>query len=367
MKSVIKISLIVAMLGCMVAPAYAANGSQTPTAQAAPPTTKITTTPTGYTSADEVQYKTSGDYIANWGARGEDCVFLSTYAQSFYTGSYTYDVLSDKTGGTTQTNAKDSALYSSLQSMMTAKSKRTTNYDDIRYEFCYTDCVSNDTSKVSLIYLGTLVNSKWDQGKTYNREHTWPESKCILGRSKDAGDIHMVRPSNPKENEARGNKAYGTASDCYDPGVSTRGDCARIMLYVYTRWGNTQYMWGTSGVMESVNILLQWMEEDPVDTWEMGRNDAAEKITGTRNVFIDYPEYAWLMFGREIPDDMTTPSGIAKNGVQGGGTTTPDPDPTPETPAPTKDSGCAGALTTSLASVALGLACAFALGKRKRD
>ena len=36
--------------------------------------------------------------------------------------------------------------------------------------------------------------------------------------------------------------------------------------------------------------LLRWIEEDPVDTWELGRNDSVEAITGTRNVFVDYPE-----------------------------------------------------------------------------
>ena len=38
---------------------------------------KITTTATGYTSADDVKYVTSGKYIANWGARGETATFLS--------------------------------------------------------------------------------------------------------------------------------------------------------------------------------------------------------------------------------------------------------------------------------------------------
>jgi hypothetical protein len=50
------------------------------------------------------------------------------------------------------------------------------------------------------------------------------------------------------------------------------------------------------------------MEQDPVDTWEMGRNDAVQSITGTRNVFVDYPEYAWLLFGEECPKDLVTPS-----------------------------------------------------------
>ena len=46
---------------------------------------QISTPATGYTSAQQVQYKTVNQggkqVIVNWGARGEDCVFLSTKAQ----------------------------------------------------------------------------------------------------------------------------------------------------------------------------------------------------------------------------------------------------------------------------------------------
>ena len=128
----------------------------------------------------------------------------------------------------------------------------------------------------------------------------------------------MLRPASVSENSSRGNKAYGESSGYYDPnslGQNVRGDCARIVLFVYTRWGNTGSMWGSSGVMESLNVLLKWMEEDPVDTWEMGRNDAVQSITGTRNVFVDYPEYAWMLFGKSVPTDMVTPSGKASSGV----------------------------------------------------
>ena len=55
-------------------------------------------TPTGYTSASQVVYSSSGSYLKNWGARSEDCVFLTTYAQNYYTGNYTYANLSANAG-----------------------------------------------------------------------------------------------------------------------------------------------------------------------------------------------------------------------------------------------------------------------------
>ncbi|MBQ2701948.1 MAG: endonuclease, partial [Clostridia bacterium] len=143
----------------------------------------------------------------------------------------------------------------------------------------------------------------------------WPNSK---GDGNSENDIIMLRPTASDVNSSRGNKAYGESSGYYDPGASVKGDCARIVLYVYTRWGNTtnlSHMWGSNGVIESLDVMLRWMEEDPVDTWEMGRNDVCQNITGTRNVFVDYPEYAWMLFGEEVPDDMITPSGKAKSNV----------------------------------------------------
>ena len=280
---------------------------------------KITTTPSGYTSSSDVeyQYHTSNKYISNWGARGEVCEFLSPNAESYYVGNYTYDVLSGNKGGQGQSDAPSSALYKALKAMMVAEHNHQTNYGETRDLYKYTDCVSNGISNISSFYSGIVLSGTWDSGKTWNREHTWPKSKGLDGN--DENDIMMLRPTSVKENSDRGNEAYGEGAAYYDPGESVRGDCARIVLYVYVRWGNTSYMWGTGGVMESMDILLKWMEEDPVDTWEMGRNDAVESITGVRNVFVDYPEYAWLLFGEEIPDDMPTPSGIAKDGSEGSG------------------------------------------------
>ena len=69
--------------------------------------------PTGITCAEDVEYVKVGSYVCNWGARGEDCTFLSTYAQAYYTGNYTFEKMSVLAGGTQQT-APSSALYTSL-------------------------------------------------------------------------------------------------------------------------------------------------------------------------------------------------------------------------------------------------------------
>ena len=274
-------------------------------------TKSISTTATGYTCAEDVEYLIVSGTVVNWGARGEEATFLTTYAENYYTDSYTWDTLSALQGGTGTSDAYTSELYEALQKLMKQSHTNQQGYQATRPYYQYTDCSNNDYSLISSFYSGATVNSTWD-GQTYNREHIWPKSKCInTSKAEDSADIMMLRATITSENSSRGNAAYGESSGYFDPGASVRGDCARMILYGYVRWGNTGKMWGTEGVMESLDILLKWMEEDPVDTWEMGRNDSVESITGVRNVFVDYPEYAWLLFGQEIPSDMVTPSGNA--------------------------------------------------------
>ncbi len=313
MKRFTKLSCVLALIGCVAFTSSTNESSATAASY-------FTTTPTGYTCAEDVVYKRSNDYLANWGARGEDCTFLSIYAQSFYTGSYVYETLSSKSGGTGQGDAHQSQLYSSLQTLMKDKHTHKTSYEETKEQYPYTDCVSNNIGKPSSFYSGTQLGY-WGSSPKWNREHTWPNSKGLGGQ--DENDIMMLRPTATSENSDRGNTAYGQGSGYYDPnqeGANVRGDCARIVLYTYVRWGNSSRMWGTSGVMQSMDVLLRWMQEDPVDTWEMGRNDAVQQITGTRNVFVDYPEYAWLLFSKSVPQNMSTPSKKASNGTAGGNT-----------------------------------------------
>ena len=278
----------------------------------------------GLTFAATVDYQTGdpmegySNVILNWGTRGTTATFLSPNAEKFYeTNQVTYDELIQKNGAAAVSGVPGSELYQSLQELMTSNHQVITTYGDTRYLYSYTDCQQSTRSMMTCFYSGISIGPDWDSGKTWNREHTWPNSKGMDGSDED--DIMMLRPASSSENSSRGNKAYGENGGSFDPNLPSNGklnlhgDVARIALYIYVRWGNTEKLLGEEGMIESLDTLLNWMKEDPVDTWEMGRNDSVESITGTRNVFVDYPELAYVLFDQTIPTDMVTPSGEAIN------------------------------------------------------
>ncbi len=307
-----------------------------------------------------VPVQAAPDHVANWGTRGQVATELSEAAQNFYTGENTYDDFLAIEGTAALADVPKSELYIALHTFMYENHTHLTDYGETRTDYQYTDCQEGKyTEPLYCFYSNAGIGPDWDQGKTWNREHTWPQSKGAKKDQPIGGDIIALRPTSSSINSSRGNKAYGESAGFYDPdqdlpqGMSIRGDVARTVLYTYVRWGinltekgdgtyavvnNTTVqgnLWGTSGVIEGLEILLEWMEEDPVDTWELGRNDAVQSITGTRNVFVDYPELAFVLFGQEIPADMVTPSGEAKNQSQ-----TPEPtEPGATQPEPTEPAG----------------------------
>lgn len=274
-------------------------------------------------SADYVDYAYSGDYIYNWGERGEIATFLSQNAESFYKENNTsYELLSALSGSSSESGVPSSALYKELHDLMESNHSYETSYNATKSLFQYTDC-ENNGGEISSFYSGTPIGPTWNGG--WNREHTWPNSKGDASGNGE-NDLMMLRPTSTSENSSRGNTAYGQSSGYYNPNSESngkydlRGDVARIVLYVYVRWEctntgssyNPDGIFGTDGVIESKEVMLDWIEQDPVDTWELGRNDSAESILGTRNVFVDYPELAFILYNEEIPTDYTTPSGNAE-------------------------------------------------------
>ena len=264
----------------------------------------------------------------NSGVRDEICLSLEgTGAKSYYTGDNSYESLS---------KLAESELLASLRALMTETHKYKSSYADSKNYADETDCQKGDGS-ITLLYTSSVVQVSDFIGSGsigWNREHVWPKSLGGFDNTGAGADLHHIRPDDVTTNAKRGNLKYGNAENggevkgssrvsgalggrssggYFEPLDNVKGDVARICLYVYVRYGGELSKCSSiTNVFESVDVLLDWCESDPVDTWEMGRNEVIGKIQGNRNVFIDYPEFAFLLCGREIPADMTTPSGMAK-------------------------------------------------------
>ncbi len=264
---------------------------------------------------------------ANSGIRHEVCTtLLGTRADDYYTGDYTYEKLSAMT---------DTQLLGTLRKLMTDTHSKKSTYNDCRDMAVKTDCENADGTSISLLY--TSYSATWNdwinkRSDGWNREHVWPQALGGFKTSGAGADLHHIRPSDSSVNGKRGSKLYGEVSNgtpakganytgnalgghystYFEPLDEVKGDVARICLYVYVRYGSEYPQCSDIyNVFEDVDVLLKWCAMDPVDTWEMGRNEVVAAYQGNRNVFIDYPELAWILFGEAIPADMTTPSGNA--------------------------------------------------------
>ncbi len=287
---------------------------------------------------------------ANYGIRDVVCTKLSDQATAFYTGSYAYSTLSGYSGSSSSTTS--STLYTQLKSMMTSTHTNTTSYAGTTSYYGNTDCEQGNSSTLTTFYSDTSVSSTWDSGTTYNREHVWPQSLGSFTTSNAGSDLHHLRPTVVAANSARGNSPFGVVSggtstyfgkytsSMFEPNDNVKGDIARILLYVYVRWGETNL----TDVITSTTLLLSWMQSDPVDTWEMGRNDVVQNINGNRNVFIDYPELAWKLFGQTVPSGYQTPS----SGSGSSSTSTPTATTTAAASATATATAASGSTTYTL-------------------
>ena len=259
----------------------------------------------------------SATYTYNTGKRGVVCTSLSTKAKSYWTGNYAYSVLKTKSASTLRTTLRTKV-----------NNFNPVGYNGLRTYMKYTDAYQGSKTQLMLFYSSVATTSTWDSGKSWNREHIWPQS---LGGNAVETDLNAMRPVDPTANSSRNNNKYGEVASGYttfktsskngsvvcgyyknnifEPLDSVKGDVARIVLYDYVK---TDKMKSVTEVFSSASTLLAWCKSDPVDTYEMSRNDSVQSIQGNRNPFIDYPELGWLVLGYSVPSGMTTPSGQAK-------------------------------------------------------
>lgn len=141
-------------------------------------------------------------------------------------------------------------------------------------------------------------------GSYGNREHVWPNSK--LGGAPKY-DLHNLRAAIVNTNSTRSNFPFGEGSGRWKlanakfyPGDEHVGDVARIVLYIHVRYGLNLSSVG------NLNMFLKWHEADPVSDFERARNNNIQDIQGSRNPFIDYPEYVTILLGAKTTLEVTT-------------------------------------------------------------
>jgi endonuclease I len=211
------------------------------------------------------------------------------------------------------------------------------SYDAARSILQVTDADPNDPGNMLLVYNRASLDVAainpggsipgWDSGISWNREHTWADSRGLGSSGPDYSDLHHLRPSDPGINSSRGNKnfggaygaqPYGAVNDggaMWYPGDSDAGMIARQEFYMATRYdgadsgtidlelqpGNP----ATSAGLGNINRMLEWHYQAVPDDFELRRNDVIhDNYQGNRNPFVDHPEYAWSIFKDQQNDSQ---------------------------------------------------------------
>lgn len=232
--------------------------------------------------------------------------------------------------GQIPTGYYDSAEGLQGEELKAALNQIITNHTDYPYTSSSTDTWDilkesdrdpTNPDNVILIYTGWSVEAglpgeEYDNGNGWSREHIWAKSHGFPSESQDAyRDAHHLRPCDISVNSARGTKDFdnggtphseatecNTDSDSWEPRPAVKGDIARMMFYMATRYEGengdpdlelVDYT-GTSTdtpYFGKLSTLIQWNEEDPVDDFESNRNEVVYSYQGNRNPFVDHPEF----------------------------------------------------------------------------
>ena len=239
-------------------------------------------------------------------------------------------------------------LLESLAFLSSDKHRYYTTYDEIWGGACYSDADPTAPSYLIDFYSKTSIPNTYDTS-VWDREHVWCQSLSggLFGTEGAGADIHHIRPSIDNINSSRNNNKYGNTgktnpkyysieedrvvtsssgnilygylrSSVFEPIDSVKGDVARIVMYVYMHYsteinankGNTYAgnlvitnLVSASSTQAAWDLLIDWSELDPVDAFEMNRNNYCASVTGLRNPFIDHPEYASKIWNSQYSDD----------------------------------------------------------------
>ncbi|MDE6660625.1 MAG: endonuclease, partial [Anaeroplasmataceae bacterium] len=195
------------------------------------------------------------------------------------------------------------------------------------------DADPSGNGNVICIYSGLSMPSSQTGGEyEWDKEHVWAKSHGFPKESGDMkeaySDAHNLRPALASINRSRSNKDHGivtnptnsfvggskTNETTFEPRDEVKGDVARIMFYMATRYGfgaqlnlalvddATTSAEDYNGRFGNLQTLIEWHYADPVSESEIYRNNVVYKYQKNRNPYIDHPEYVALAYPSDQGD-----------------------------------------------------------------
>ena len=155
----------------------------------------------------------------------------------------------------------------------------------------------------------------------WNREHAFPQS-FYNSNNPMVSDLHALFPADADINSRRSNSPYGEVSNPtvidafgnrststrFEPRDNMKGDAARATFYMDVRYEGEGGEFdltiindppgGTgAGEMAFLITLLDWHESDPVDAFELLRNDRVYNEQRNANPFVEHPGWVGIVYG----------------------------------------------------------------------
>jgi len=182
--------------------------------------------------------------------------------------------------------------------------------------FAYID---NAEGKVKDVYTHQDVEMVGiPESKVMNTEHTWPKSRGVKD-TPAVSDLHHLFPTDSMANGKRASFPFGNVEQVlwqdggsklgvdkhgnkvFEPPAEHKGNIARALCYVST-------VYDLELLAGEPDVLLQWHQEDPVDTREQQRNIDISRFQKNRNPFIDQPQLVEKVIQnlgtRPVPENM---------------------------------------------------------------
>ncbi|VEU74851.1 Endonuclease I [Mycoplasmopsis citelli] len=251
--------------------------------------------------------------------------------------TYTYDSTNDYYKALEGLSGQN--LFNKITQLQTANHK-TTSYDKLPDFYNSSDAFKdkyfekdnsildiyseNPSGSDPYVYQIYKTNGGSKEGDGTNREHLIPQS-WFNKQEPIRSDAQFVWPTDIKVNAIRANYPHALVASVsqttkngsklgkhsnkqtvFEPIDAFKGDVARAYLYFAITYNQKNIYNGDTNIFtknyphiqnQFLNTYLSWDQSDPVDQFDITRNNAVAKYNGLRNPFIDYPNLIENLFG----------------------------------------------------------------------